>query len=250
MAYQKIKGVENVNVGQNYVVGGAIMMRKVDDAIYAYIDEEYYKFSQQGFEKGTHLKNKLFEYGTTTRNVLGRFMAFKLIVKGKPSLYLTISYKDHTPVMIYQEVILDEGVDGNLVKNINFCYNPKQIEHQRGYIGDIGRLNEDLYLTVFNKSRLLDKALPKTNYVKKAQALKKKIEECEIIPLAYKREHEDIFIPGVFPQEMNKLYLVSKLRSIIEDYSNSKIYYSESYKQLEAKYKAILRYFKYEDIAG
>lgn len=250
MAYQKVENINKVNVGQNYIVGGAIMLRKVDDVVYAYIDEKYYKFSQEGFETGDHLAKKVFEYGTRTTNILGRFMAFKLIVKGKPALYLTISYKDHTPVMIYQEVILDEDSDGNQIKNINFCYKPEAVENGRGYIGDVGRINEDLYLTVYNKSRLLDKALPKTDYVKKAEALKKKIESCTVIPLAYSKEHENIYIPGVYPQEMNKLHLISKLRAIIEDYSSAKIYFSESYKQVESKYKAILKYFKYGNIAG
>ena len=177
-------------------------------------------------------------------------MAFKLIVKGKPCLHLTISCKDHTPLMIYQEVLLDEKEDGEYNKNINFCYIPKKVDSERSYNGLIGRVNEDLYLTVYNKSRLLEKSIPKTDYVKKAKLLRRKIEECEAIPLAYKREHENIYIPGVFPQEMNRLYFISKLRNIIDNYSNAVIYYSESYKQIELKYKSVLNYFKYGAIAS
>ena len=249
MAYKKVNGVSKVSVGQNYIVGGAIMMRVIDDEVYAYIDEVFYKFSKKGYEIGSHLSGKLFEYGAKTTNILGRFMAFKLIVKGKPALYLTISYKDHEPVMVYQEIILNEET-GHSNKIINFCYKPESNENSRTYIGDIGWLSEDLYLTVLNKSRLLNKSLPKTNYVKKAQMLKKKIENCNTIPLSYSIEHEDIYIPGVFPQEMNKLYLLSKLNMIIEDYSNAKIYYSQSLKQVEEKFKAILNYFKYNNIAS
>ena len=247
MSYQQVNNINQVNIGQNYIYNGAIHLRKDNDKVYVYFDDKFYVFSIDGYEEGAHLKHKMFEYGTSTSCLLGRFMAFKLKVKGKYALYLTLSFKDHTPYMVYQEIPLEDK--HNTVLR-NFCFNPIESEDNRGYTGSVGSMNKDLYMTVYNKSRLLTKALPKTDYVKKAEALKKKIEECKYIPLAYKREHEEISIPGIFPQEYNKLYYISKLRAIIEDYSSAKIYFSESYKQLEAKYKAVLKYFRYGDIAG
>lgn len=247
MAYKKVNSVNEVSCGLNYVLGGAMMIRVIDGTIYAYIDETYYKFSEEGFEVGSHLSGKLFEYGAKTTNIYGRFIAFKIMENNKPSLYVTICTKEHEPIMVYNETTINEDEDNKI---INFCYKPKRDGLSRLYTGDIGWLNEDSYLTVHNKSRLLERAIPKCDYVKKAEALKKKIEKCQYVPMAYSREHEDIHIYDVFPQEMNKLYFISKLRYMIENYSSTKIYYSQSLKRLEEKYKAVLNHFKYGDIAS
>lgn len=253
MAYKQANSIKEVSYGFNYVIGGAISLRVENETIYAYVNETYYKFSKEGFEMGDHLKGKLFEYGTKTMNVYGRFIAFKIMECQKPSLYIAICSKEedtkHEPIMVYSEATSSLNEDESS-KIINFCYRPKKDNSSRLYNGHIGWINEDTYLTVYNKSRLLEKATPKCDYVKKAEALKKKIEKCSFIPMVYSKEHEDIYIHDVFPQEMNKLYFISKLRYMIENYSSTKIYYSQSLKRLEEKYKAVLNHFKYGNIAS
>lgn len=247
MAYKKVDSINKVSPGFNYIVGGAIMMRIIDESIYACIDENYYKFSKEGFEMGDHLKSRLYEYGVRNLHIDARFLAYKLVENGSQSLYLTInSKKTDKPIMVYQEY----SSSNDESKIVNFCFLPEKEEDERLYKGQIGWISEDLYLTALNKSRLLERPLPKSDYVKKAIALKNKIEKCKIIPMAYSLEHENIYIPDVFPQEMNKLHLVSKLRNAIENYGSAKIYYSEVLKKTEEKYKAILQYFKYNDMAS
>lgn len=253
MAYKKVKNIDEVSCGLNYVTGGAVAVRIEDNIIYMCVEETYYKFSKEGFETGNHISGKLFEYGSTPRNIYGRFIAFKVIENNKPSLYIAICSKDketeHEPIMIYSESFGNLSEDSNS-KIVNFCFKPKREKGSRLYSGSIGWISEDIYYTVFNKSRLLEKAIPKCDYVKKAEVLKRKIEKCQYIPMAYSREHEDIEIYDVFPQEMNKLYFLSKLKYMIENYSSTKIYYSQSLKRLEEKYKAVLSHFKYNDIAS
>lgn len=247
MGYIPVKQIENVSIGQNYVYNGVIFIRKSrsSDVVYACIDDKYYKFSKDGFEESIKFRNKLYEYGTRTRNVIGRFMAFKLMIRGRAATYLTISYKEsNAPILIFQSVSLGLNKNGNESANIHFCYNPEKNENGPGYIGTIGSISSDLYNTVYNKSKLLTQPIPRVDYVEKAVKLKSSIEASEYIPFAYKPDHEDIIIEDVFPQEMNKLHLLSKLKYIIEDYGNSTIYYSGSLKEIDRKYKAIVRYFK------
>lgn len=249
MAYKEAKSVSEVSCGLNYVEGGAITLRIEDETIFAEFDGVYYKFNKDGFEMGDHLKGKLFKYGDNPKIIYGRFLAFKIVENKKHALYITICSKDeetkHTPIMIYSEI--NNSDDSKIV---NFCFKPKRDESSRFYNGKIGWISEDTYCTVFNKSRLIRQAVPKCDYVKKAEALKRKIEKCQYIPMVYSREHENINIYDVFPQEMNKLYFISRLRNMIENYSSTKIYYSQSLKRLEEKYKAVLNHFKHSDIAS
>lgn len=251
MAYKQAESINHVSCGLNYVRGGAIAIRIEGETIFACVDEVYYKFSKEGFDMGAHLSGKFLEYGTTPKRIYGRFMAFKVIENNHPSLYIAICSKNeetlHMPIMVYSEAKCSGNNDDKI---INFCYKPKRDKLSRSYNGQIGWLSEDAYQTVFNKSRLLERAIPKCDYVKKAEALKRKIEKCKVIPMVYSAEHEDIHLYDVFPQEMNKLYFLSKLRYMIESYSSTKIYYSQSLARLEDKYKAVLNYFKYNDIAS
>lgn len=253
MAYKEVYDVNEVSYGLNYVVGGAITLRTEEDVTYLSVDGKYYKFSKDGFETGNHLSGQLFKYGTQPTNIYGRFLAFKINESKKPTLYITIVSKnkdsEHEPIMIYSESKLNNGKDTDS-KIVNFCYRPKKDTSSRYYNGSIGWISEDTYYTVFNKSRLLKKAIPKCDYIKKAESLKRKIENCKILSMVYSKEHENLDIPDVFPQEANKLYFISKLRYMIENYSSTKIYYSQSLKRLEEKYKSILEYYKYNNIAS
>lgn len=247
MAYIPVNKLEEVSVGQNMVYNGVIFLRKsrTSETIYAEIDGSYYKITKDRILEGREFKNKLYAVGTTTRNVLGRFIAFKLIVNGKSTLYFSIVYKDgHIPILIHQTIDLGLDSNNNNPTISNFCYNPVKSEDGRGYTGTIGNISDDLYNTVHNKSRLLDRPIPKVDYIKKAHKLKEQIESSNDIPLSYKPEHENIYIKDVYPQEMNKLFYISKLRYIIENYSNGKIYYSGSLKSIEKRYKEVSKYFK------
>lgn len=249
MGYVRVNELDKVSIGQNMEYSGAIPMRKCteSDTVYVCIDDKYYKISKDGIEEGNQFRRKVYEFGSNPRIVDGKFIAFKLKIKQHSVLYFTITSKESKqkpikpikPILIHQTLQLDDDS-----KVVNFCYNPVKLDDGRGYVGTIGTASSDLYNTVVNKVRLLDRPLPKTDYVKKAIKLKQEIEDCNYIPFRYEREHEDIVLDDVFPQEMNKLYFISKLRYIIEDYSSSKIYYSGCLKELERKYKLVKKYFK------
>lgn len=249
MAYIPVDKLEEVSVGQNmHCDDDVIFLRKsrTSDTVYAKIKNKYYKISNEGVFENTKYQHNLYKYGTTTRNLYARFIAFKLIVRGKSSLYFTITDKNsHIPILIHQTLELDEDSNGKNIIITNFCYNPIKSKEGRGYIGTIGSVSDDLYNTAYNKARLLDRPMPKVDYVKKAIKLKEEIENSKDIPLAYKPEHESIYIKDVYPQEMNKLFFVSKLRYIIENYSSGKIYYSGSLKNIEKRYKEVRKYFKH-----
>lgn len=246
MGYIPVENLEEVSVGQNMFYPGAIHMRKdkESDIVYAFIKNKYYKISKEGIEIDDSFKRHVYEFGSNPRIINGRFIAFKLIINGRGALHFTIVDKDtNIPVLIYQEQCKGDE------KIINFCYNPKRIVNRRGFAGTIGYVNEDLYNAVVNKSRLLNNPMPKTDYIKKAVNLKNKIEKSDCLPIRYLPEHENIILDNIYPQEMNKLYFISKLRYIIEEYSNGMIYYSGCLKELERKFKILVKYFKYEDVA-
>ena len=228
MAYIPVDKLEEVSVGQNmHYDDDVIFLRKsrTSDIIYAKIKNKYYKISNEGIFEDSKYQHKLYQYGTITRNLHARFIAFKLIVRGKPALYFTITNKKtHTPILIHETLDLGVNSNGDSIKTTNFCYNPIKLQAGRGYIGTIGQASDDLYNTVHNKARLISRPMPKVDYTKKAIKLKEQIENSTDVPLAYKPEHEGIYIKDVYPQEMNKLFYISKLRYIIENYSNGKIY--------------------------
>lgn len=250
MGYVRVKELNKVSIGQNMEYSGAISMRKCSesDAVYVCIGDECYKVSKDGIEEGNQFKGKVYAFGSNPRIIDGRFVAFKLKIRQHNVLYFAITSKGSKqnpikPILICQSLQLDDNY-----KVVNFCYNPVKSKDGRGYDGTIGSISTDVYNTVVNKVRLLDRPLPKTDYVKKAIKLKKEIEDSQYIPFRYEKKHEDIVLDDVFPQEMNKLYFISKLRYIIEDYSSSKIYYSGCLKELERKYKLVKQYFKQESV--
>lgn len=249
MGYIRVKELNQVSIGQNMEYSGAIPMRKCNksDTVYVCIEDKYYKISKDGIEEGNQFRGRLYEFGSNPRIIDGKFIAFKLKIKQRSVLYFAITSKEGKqkptkpikPILIYQSLQLEDNS-----KVVNFCYNPVKSNTDRGYVGTIGAVSNDLYNTVVNKARLLDRPMPKTDYVKKAIKLKTEIESSQYIPLRYEKEHEDIILDDVFPQEMNKLYFISKLRYIIEDYSNGTIYYSGCLKELERKYKLVKQHFK------
>lgn len=250
MGYTRVNELSQVSIGQNMEYSGAIPMRKCNnsDTMYVCIEDKYYKISKDGIEEGNQFRGLLYEFGSNPRIIDGKFIAFKLKIQQRNVLYFTITskagkqkpVKPIMPILIYQELQLEDS------KVVNFCYNPVKSINNRGYVGTIGTISSDIYNTVINKARLLDRPMPKTDYIKKAIKLKNEIEDSQYIPLSYKQEHEDIILDDVFPQEMNKLYFISKLRYIIEDYSNGLIYYSGCLKEVERKYKLVKQHFKYE----
>ena len=245
MAYTFVNDIEKVSVGQNFYYPGSLMLSREDDAVYVCVGEKYFKFKRLGYEENSKYSSKVFKYGTTPRIIYGKFIAFKLEVNGANALYMTITSADtNLPILIYKEIQDGKYSDGTPMKNTYFCYNPIVDEGKDRYVGSIGYVSEDLYATVYNKSRLLKNRMPSTDYVGKAKKLLAKIEKCKVLPLNYSVEHEDITLVGVLPYEVNKKYYISKLNDVISNYSNGKIYYSEILKRLELKYKTTLNYFK------
>ncbi|MGU8989235.1 hypothetical protein ACSW8S_17600 (plasmid) [Clostridium perfringens] len=236
MAYKLVDKIEEVSIGQNLVYKGSIayVVDEAQEVVYLGFNNKFLAISYDGIVEDNSIKSIIWGSKNLTKYLNANLIVFDIAEKDKTRRYLTITDKaTHTPILIFK--------DGWY--NREFCFKPVKSPGVR-YDAAIGEIDKYSYAIAFNKSRLLDVPLPKTNYILKARKLLNQIKANNIIPNKYDVEAKNIIIPGLNQEEICRNYYINELEYIIKNFSNHEIYYCKLLNDIIDKFKIVDKYFK------